>query len=75
MRKLKLQIDSLTVESFPTAEQPREEPGTVHGAAATRTGACATCNGVSCVTSCRYDDGVGGFAIAGPVCTCPVGTI
>jgi hypothetical protein len=69
MRKLKLQIDNLAVESFPTAAAAREEAGTVHGAAGTR-------NCPSAVTSCRYDDGMGGIVMAAPACTCPViGTV
>ncbi|HEX8692717.1 MAG TPA: hypothetical protein VF746_09875 [Longimicrobium sp.] len=71
MKKLNLKLDELAVESFPTTIEPVVERGTVHGAMATRTGNCATCNGPSCYTSCRAEDGL----IYDQQCTCPVGTV
>jgi len=69
MEKLKLHIDALEVESFPTSEAA-DGAGTVLGAEATlHTGQCGTCagptcNGDTCFTSC----GAGGD----PACTCPI---
>lgn len=66
MRKMKLEIGTLQVESFPTLQAPPER-GTVDGAEGTlrtnQCGSCAgfTCDGATCVTSC------GGQ----PQCTCP----
>lgn len=61
MNKLHLDVDALSVESFPTQEVGTETIGTVHGAMATR-----GCSGTaaSCFTSCRAD-------LRAP-CTCPV---
>lgn len=60
MKKLLLDPDSLSVDSFPTAQIDPELLGTVHANAAT-----PGCSGTaaSCFTSCRADlrDG----------CTCP----
>ena len=66
MRKLKLAIDRLMVESFPI---PERDPGagTVNAAEATaRTHQCGSCV-ASCYTSCDV-------AAADQQCTCPVGT-
>jgi hypothetical protein len=69
MKKIRLRIDGLAVESFPTAPDPVKEAGTVHGAEGTlrtaQCGTCAgyTCEGASCFTSCIP---------GGPNCTCPV---
>ena len=61
MRKLKLAIDRLAVESFPTVPEPALETGTVLAAEATaRTNQCGTC-----YTSCAG-------AIGYPQCTCPI---
>ncbi|HEX5726876.1 MAG TPA: hypothetical protein VFX98_15480 [Longimicrobiaceae bacterium] len=69
MKKLRLRLEALTVESFPTA--PATEPlGTVHAAEGTLRTRCEytcvepTCQGNTCVTSC----GGGGD----PACTCPI---
>ena len=66
MRKLKLTIDRLAVESFPTVPEPAPAAGTVNGAEATaRTHQCGSCV-ASCYTSCY-----GAMAADAP-CTCPV---
>lgn len=55
MAKLKLDLDSLAVESFDTDPQDHDE-GTVHGAQATLL-TCASCVAscqYSCEASCRY---------------------
>jgi hypothetical protein len=61
MKKLLMNVDTLSVESFPMQEAQTESPGTVHGAMATR-----GCSGTaaSCYTSCRAD--------LRDACTCPV---
>ena len=58
MRKITLNLDRLSVESFPTTELPEAMRGTVDAAMMLRT------RGDSCRTSCA---GGGGD----PMCTCP----
>jgi hypothetical protein len=65
MNKIRLDVDRLAVETFTTGARPEEAMGTVHGAGATATGACATCKGATCFTSCAG----AGAAVA---CTCPI---
>ncbi|HEX8244663.1 MAG TPA: hypothetical protein VF541_14250 [Longimicrobium sp.] len=68
-KKLSLEMDGLTVESFPTTAADAQPRGTVDAAEFTlktdQCGSCGgyTCAGVSCFTSC--DPG-------GPGCTCPI---
>ena len=71
MVKLKLNLDELSVESFPTTANGEPPRGTVRGAMfesfnRTDCGSCEgeTCEGATCFTSC----GSG----APPQCTCPV---
>jgi hypothetical protein len=59
MKKLRLDVDTLAVESFPTASVDAALKGTVHGLLATRELYCT--NGDTCRTSCGR---VGN-------CTCP----
>lgn len=61
MKKLTLDVDALSVDSFPTAEVDAERMGTVHAHAPTQ-----RCSGTaaSCFTSCRAD--------LRDACTCPV---
>jgi len=60
MKKLRMDVDSLTVESFPTAAGDAEMKGTVHALLATRELYCT--KGDTCRTSCgRVGD-----------CTCPI---
>lgn len=67
MKKMRLEIDELAVESFPTAVAPDMSRGTVKGNDATLALTCpATCAGATCVTSC----GGGGGGVQH--CTCPV---
>jgi hypothetical protein len=71
MTKLRLRLDELAVESFPTTADAGPPRGTVRGAedgpslVHTACGTCAgeTCEGATCFTSC------GGAAP--PECTCP----
>ena len=49
MRKLKLELDELSVESFDTAKQ-KEERGTVHGRDLTE--CCSGADGFTCYLSC-----------------------
>ena len=66
MNKIRLSLDGLSVESFPTAGKADDLLGTVHAFAPTGTGgACATCKGATCFTSCA---GAG----ANVACTCPI---
>jgi hypothetical protein len=65
MKKLALQVETLSVESFPTEQAASALRGTVQGAEATPNTYCGTC-GVSCYTSCAA------AAADYPVCTCPV---
>jgi len=60
MRKLTLELEQLTVESFPTTAEDEAARGTVEGAEATRELYCT--NGDTCRTSCA----------GGPKCLCPV---
>jgi len=62
MKKLLLDVDTLSVESFPTQEAGTESAGTVHGAMATLRG-CNSNTAPSCFTSCRAD--------MRDACTCP----
>jgi hypothetical protein len=72
MRKIRLEIDDLTVESFNTAESKEKNAGTVHGNAYSQwegciisdgVSACATCDGGcpadtrTCFASCRMTNG------------------
>lgn len=47
MKKLKLDLETVEVLSFPTTPEPEALPGTVLGAMNTRTWACGTCQGTS----------------------------
>ena len=62
MKKLRLDLDRLNVETF-TLDAPQEERGTVHGMNHTREIYCT--KGDTCRTSC----GGGG---GGAQCTCPI---
>ena len=62
MKKLRLDLDRLEVETF-TLDAPPEERGTVHGMNHTREIYCT--KGDTCRTSC----GGGG---GGALCTCPI---
>ena len=65
MNKVRLNVDGLVVESFPTGKADEVLTGTVHAAMATNTGNCATCGGATCFTSCAG-------AVGYPMCTCPI---
>lgn len=53
MRKMKLDIDQLAVESFSIKEGGTDGRGTVHGNAVTRLcSAIDTCGGSTCAFSC-----------------------
>ena len=62
MKKLTLDVDTLSVESFPTDDVDAELRGTVDAQAATTN--CNTRVAASCYTSCRAD--------LRDACTCPV---
>jgi hypothetical protein len=64
MRKLRLELDALRVESFPTDGPDAGARGTVRGADMLRTREAYCTNGETCKTSCA----------GGPHCLCPVGT-
>lgn len=67
MKKMRLEIDELAVETFATGANGDAGQGTVKAADATIGITCgATCAGVTCVTSC----GGGGGGVQH--CTCPV---
>lgn len=58
MKKLKLEIDTLRVESYEASQAPLEDEGTVQGyASLTRLGQ-QTCGGISCDYACitYYDN-------------------
>ncbi len=57
MRKLRLDLDQMTVESFPTSAMPGARLGTVAGAA---TGACNPSNGYNGQDGCTNDGCSGG---------------
>ena len=63
MKKLKLDLDRVSVESFPTAA-PAEQKGTVDGHLRSRIGDtwCVTCFDITCYCSEPGDS-----------CTCPTG--
>ena len=52
MRKMKLDIDQLAVESFSIKDGGTDERGTVHGNAVTRFCSAFTCAGETCAFSC-----------------------
>lgn len=54
MRKVKLNLDSLAVDSFTPDSTRGEYAGTVHAYANTR-GNGNTCNNFSCQLGCTYD--------------------
>lgn len=60
MKKLRLELDALAVESFATGAGPGDRLGTVRGAAVARCNTCAndcdplTC-GPSCIGACTSD--------------------
>jgi hypothetical protein len=62
MKKLRLKLEALAVESFPTVVLEAETRGTVEAAEGSRGTLCATCDGASC----------GGTSCGGgpPYCTC-----
>ena len=62
MKKLLLDVETLSVDSFSTQEAEREPAGTVHGAMATLRG-CNSGTAASCFTPCRAD--------MRDACTCP----
>ena len=47
MKKLKLDLETVDVLSFPTTSESQVSPGTVLGAMFTRTVVCGTCQGTS----------------------------
>ena len=51
MKKLKLPVDALRVESYETSRASQAAEGTVHGHAFTRFGE-RTCGGMSCDYAC-----------------------
>lgn len=55
MRKLKLDVDNLAVESFTPGAVRVEEHGTVHAHQNTR-GNGNTCNNFSCAVGCTYQE-------------------
>ena len=61
MRKITLDLDRLTVDSFPTTAPAEAPRGTVEGAMRTRELYCT--GGDTCRTSCGGGD---------PRCTCPI---
>jgi hypothetical protein len=67
MRKLKLEIDALSVQSFATTAPDAPRRGTVRAAEGTVVTACGTCvgetcEGPTCFTSCGFGP---------PDCVCP----
>ncbi len=54
MRKLRLDVDELAVESFMAASAGSEPSGTVHAHAQTRN--ANTCNNFSCQVGCTYQE-------------------
>lgn len=70
MRKLKLQIDQLAVDSFTTTPEMMSSAGTVHARSPHLTG-WLTCEGSTCVGSCFGEVS----CIGGPTCNgaCPSG--
>ncbi|HSU12528.1 hypothetical protein [Longimicrobium sp.] len=54
MRKLKLDLDDLAVESFAPASVRNESGGTVHAHDATRN--ANTCNNFSCQAGCTFQE-------------------
>lgn len=54
MRKLKLDVDSLAVESFTPESVRGERGGTVNGQDATKGG--NTCNNFSCQVGCTFQE-------------------
>jgi hypothetical protein len=63
MKKMRLELDRLEVETFATDEVRLAERGTVHGLNHTRELYCT--KGDTCRTSC-------GGGIGGAGCTCPI---
>lgn len=71
MRKIRLEIDDLAVESFNTVHGEEKKPGTVRGHESEEWGCnsqysnCATCqegcprDTLTCFASCRMTDGMG----------------
>jgi hypothetical protein len=70
MKKLNLQVDTLSVDTFPTGETPEEARGTVHADAySLKTDQCGTCGGYTCGgATCFTSCSPGG----NPACTCPI---
>jgi hypothetical protein len=56
MRKLKLDLDDIEVQSFDTLQLHEELQGTVHGEQLTARTGCA--GGATCVASCCHTDKV-----------------
>lgn len=76
MRKIRLDLESLTIESFPTSGDGDAERGTVHGRETLRLCSgeytCAgepTCLGhVTCASACSWTDGAAACKSCGPCC-------
>lgn len=72
MRKMRLELGELAVESFPTETAAEAARGTVEAAEAATfaaTAACGTCGGATCAgATCFTSCSPGGD----PRCTCPV---
>jgi acyl-coenzyme A thioesterase PaaI-like protein len=65
-RKIRMSVDELHVESYPTTAATRGADGTVHGHAVTT---LAECSGyVTCASACSATDGVRVCKTCGPCC-------
>ena len=63
-RKMRMQLDELQVESYPTTAAEKAEGGTVHGHAVT-----AACSGsLTCMSACSWTNGVAVCKTCGPCC-------
>jgi hypothetical protein len=75
MRKLKLDLEDLAVESFATTAEPRRESGTVFGQQCTcytqcTCPGCPTCD-ASCNGTCGGTCGASCNGTCGDTCNCP----
>jgi hypothetical protein len=66
MKKIRLDVEALQVQSYPTTGAAPGEGGTVHGQ---QLGTIVVCSGhVTCASACSETDGVHACKSCGPCC-------
>lgn len=66
MQKMKLDLEALAIESFPTVVDEAGEGGTVHGNQLSAGGSCL--GQMTCASACSWTNGVNACKSCGPCC-------